>query len=442
MDDDRMALHGNPLPAPPASAPETAHVPDSDAVPPADPGRGRAATPQLRGQAETVHRATSRAVPGANPGTAPGTASGATGGARPGDGQDSGTTPLRPLWLRATPVLVTLSLVVVAGLLGWAVWDAYLVAPWTRDATVRAYVVTEASEVAGRLVSLPVRADGFVSRGQLLMEIEPTDYQIAVADAEANVAQAQASLDNSRAEAARRKALTTLSTSEEEKQTYATQAATADATLRHNLASLAQARVNLRRTRIVSTVNGYVTNLDAQVGDYVTVGERVISIVNSDSFWIDGYFEETQLAGIHVGDRARIYLMGWKVPIWGHVSGIARGIQVQNAQADSAGLATVNPVFTWIRLAQRIPVRIELDQVPTGIVLSAGMTATVQLSPHTGRGVDVVKALLSGRRPDDVPAPLPADRAAAPVLSPAPPPQAVPDGGARVAPAAGGRARQ
>ncbi|MCQ8279608.1 HlyD family secretion protein [Acetobacteraceae bacterium KSS8] len=343
--------------------------------------------------------------------------------------------PKRPSGLRATPILLTVSAVVVAGLLGWAVWDAYLIAPWTRDAAVRAYVVTEASEVAGRLVSLPVRADGFVRRGQLLMEIEPTDYQIAVANAEADVEQAQAALDNSKAQDKRRRELTTLSTSVEEKQNYATQVQTAEATLRRDLAALAQARVNLKRTRITSSVNGFVTNLDAQVGDYVTVGERVISIVNSDSFWVDAYFEETQLSDIHLGDRARLYLMGWKQPLWGHVSGISRGIEVQNAQADSAGLASVNPVFTWIRLAQRIPVRIALDQVPPDVILSAGMTATVQLNPHTGHGVSVLKAVLSGQRPDDIPPPLPEAQAVAPMMSPVPPPPAVPKGGVLTTPA-------
>jgi RND family efflux transporter MFP subunit len=340
----------------------------------------------------------------------------------------------RPSGLRAVPVLITLVTVVVAGLLGWAVWDAYLIAPWTRDGTVRAYIVTEASEVAGRLVSLPVRADGYVTKGQLLMEIDPTDYQIAVADAEASVEQAQATLDNNRAQAARRKELTTLTTSEEEKQTYITQARTAEATLRHSLAALAQARVNLQRTRVVSTVNCYVTNLNAQVGDYVTVGERVISLVNADSFWLDGYFEETQLSGIRVGDRARILLMGYKAPIWGHVAGITRGIEVQNAQPDAAGLASVNPVFTWIRLAQRIPVRIDIDPVPQPVVLVAGMTATVQINPHTGHGIALMESLLPGQKQRDTPVPLPAAQALAPVQSPPPDPLAMPQGGVTLQP--------
>lgn len=294
--------------------------------------------------------------------------------------------------VRTLPVVVTLGAVVIAGLLGWAVWDAYLVAPWTRDGTVRAYVVTEASEVAGRIANLPVRADSFVHKDQLLLEVEPTNYHIAVANAEANVAQAQDDFDNKQKQAARRDNLSTLSTSVEEKQTYASDARAASATLQQSLAALAQARVNLGRTRITSPVNGFITNLTAQVGDYVTAGQRVISVVNSDSFWVDGYFEETQLAGIHIGDTARINLMGYKMSLMGHVSGISRGIEVSNAQSDTSGLAQVNPVFTWIRLAQRIPVRIAFDQVPSEVTLVAGMTATIQINPHSGNGPGVLHA--------------------------------------------------
>ncbi len=143
--------------------------------------------------------------------------------------------------------------------------------------------------------------------------------------------------------------------------------------------------MNLERTRILSPVNGYVTNLLAQLGDYVNIGENSISVVDADSFWVDGYFEETNLAGIGVGDPAQIKLMGYSQVVRGHVGSIARAINVANAQPNSQGLATVNPIFTWVRLAQRIPVRIHIDQVPAGVVLAAGMTATVQIDPRPGR---------------------------------------------------------
>ncbi len=140
--------------------------------------------------------------------------------------------------------------------------------------------------------------------------------------------------------------------------------------------------LDLSRALVRSPVNGYVTNLLAQLGDYANVGQRLVSLVDSDSFWIDGYFEETNLGKIHDGDSATIKLMGYSQLVRGHVGGVARGINIPNVQPDAAGLASVNPIFTWVRLAQRVPVRIRIDQVPDGVRLVAGMTATVQVDPQ------------------------------------------------------------
>jgi multidrug resistance efflux pump len=145
------------------------------------------------------------------------------------------------------------------------------------------------------------------------------------------------------------------------------------------LANLAQARVNLGRSSIRSPVNGYVTNLTTQLGDYATVGRNVISLVNADSFWADGYFEENNIGRIQVGDPAKVKLMGYAQTLPGHVESVARGITVPNAEAGQSGLATVNPIYTWVRLAQRIPVRIHIDGVPPGVDLAAGQTATVEI---------------------------------------------------------------
>jgi multidrug resistance efflux pump len=123
-----------------------------------------------------------------------------------------------------------------------------------------------------------------------------------------------------------------------------------------------------------------VTNLLAQLGDYANVGQKLISVVDADSFWVDGYFEETSLGKIHDGDPATVKLMGYSQLVRGHVDGVARGINIPNAQPNAAGLASVNPVFTWVRLAQRVPVRIHIEQVPDGVRLVAGMTGTVQIS--------------------------------------------------------------
>jgi RND family efflux transporter MFP subunit len=281
--------------------------------------------------------------------------------------------------IRFLPIVLTLIVLVIAIALGQAMWNVYMAAPWTRDGTVRVYVVTMAPQVAGQIVQLPVADNQFVHKGDLLMVIDPTDFKIAVDLAEAAVENAQVTAHNAAREAQRRQELTRLAVTKEIKQTYESNAIAAQATYQQAVANLNQARVNLRRTEIRSPVNGYVTNLLAQLGDYATVGENLISLVDADSYWVDGYFEETNLHAIHKGDPATIRLMGYPQTLHAHVDSIAGAITVANAQPGQEGLASVNPIFTWVRLAQRIPVRIHIDEVPEGVRLVAGMTATVQI---------------------------------------------------------------
>ena len=338
--------------------------------------------------------------------------------------------------LRAAPVLITLMTAAAAALLGWAMWGAYMGTPWTRDGTVRAYVIALAPEVAGRIVELHVVDNKYVHKGDLLMVVDPTNYEIAVRQGEAAVQQAEASVRSNEAQmtvqqaqisanhalldqaqaglvfaeqqasryqdlaqkgagtvqnaqqftsqlnqqqSAVKSAQANLQLAERQIDSLKAQRMNAEATLAQAQAQLHQAQVNLQRTRILSPVDGYVTNLLAQLGDYVNVGVNTISLVDANSFWIDGYFEETSLAHVSVGDPAQIKLMGHDDIIRGHVGGIARAINVANAQPNSQGVATVNPIFTWVRLAQRIPVRIHIDEVPPAILLAAGMTATVEV---------------------------------------------------------------
>ena len=159
------------------------------------------------------------------------------------------------------------------------------------------------------------------------------------------------------------------------------------------LANLDKAKLNLERTSIHSPVNGWVTNLQARVGDYATMGARSLSLVDADSFWIDGYFEETKLASIRENDQASIWLLGYRTVLHGHVAGVSRGIVVSNATPGTSGLADVNPIFTWVRLAQRVPVRVHLDDVPADVRLVAGMTATVQIDVPAGRAPSAAPSL-------------------------------------------------
>jgi len=286
--------------------------------------------------------------------------------------------------IQVVPFVLTLATSMAAVILGWMMWSSYMETPWTRDGMVRTYVVTMAPEVAGRIVKMPAIDNQFVHKGDLLLVIDPTDYRNAFRLADAAVTRAQAVAANTQTEAERRRKLSDLAVTIEDRQTYEANAAAAQALYQQAIVNRDQAKVNLERTEIRSPVNGWVTNLLAQAGDYASVGRSIISIVDADSFWVDAYFEETKLPYIHEGDPAKIKLMSTRRIVDGEVAGLARGIYIANAQPDQLGLATVNPVFTWVRLAQRVPVRIRIKHVPDGIRLAAGLTATVQVDTRPG----------------------------------------------------------
>ena len=275
-----------------------------------------------------------------------------------------------------TSLLVIAALVAVVGL-----WRHYMVSPWTRDGQIRVQVANIAPQVAGQIVELQAHDNQFVHKGDLLYVIDKANFQVALDMANADVASKKADLDVKQAQDKRRQSLTTLSTSIEEKQQYAGSYSVAQGAYQTALANLEQAKVNLDRTDVRSTVNGYVTNLQLRIGNYANTGSANISIVDSDSFWVVGYFEETKLGSFEVGDAAKVYLMGFDQPIVGHIQSITRGISDQNATVSTQGLPSVQAVYTWVRLAQRIPVRVKIDTVPARVTLSAGMTATVIVTP-------------------------------------------------------------
>lgn len=279
------------------------------------------------------------------------------------------------------PVL-TLLVVGAALAAGWWMWRTYMLSPWTRDGVVRVYVVTIAPEVAGRVVQLNAADNQYVHNGDLLFVIDPSDYRIAVDEAQAVVDEAKDRMNLSRTESERRAKLSELAVSIEQQQIYAVGAATAAASYRQALNRLAKAELDLSWTEVRSPVDGWVTNLSLRQGDYAVVGQRALSVVDAHSFWVEGYFEETTIGPIADGDPASVWLMGFPQEIKGHVDSLTRAINVPNAQSNASGIADVNPVFTWVRLAQRVPVRIHLDAIPENVRLVQGMTATVQVHPR------------------------------------------------------------
>jgi multidrug resistance efflux pump len=273
--------------------------------------------------------------------------------------------------------LVTGVTVLLALVLAWVLWFHYFRAPWTRDGRVRAEVVNIAAQINGQVVALPVVDNQWVKKGDVLFEIEPVDYQLALKQAEANVQSQQEKQTIAQQDSERRQQLGAQAVSAEERNTSKSEFLQAQAGYEAAVSARDQAKVNLDRCVIRSPVNGYVTALTLRIGDYATPGQTKLTVVDSDSFYILGYFEETKLPRIHEGDYAHIRLMGWPQELGGHVEGIARGIADTNSDVNSEGLANVNPIFTWVRLAQRIPVRIHIDRVPKKVTIAAGQTCTV-----------------------------------------------------------------
>jgi multidrug resistance efflux pump len=291
-------------------------------------------------------------------------------------------------------VVLTLSTLGVAGLFATALWRHYMISPWTRDGRVRVETVTLAPEVAGVVRELRVADNQFVRKGDVLFVVDPESYQLALAQAQAALDGQVKTLQVARAKAQRRAKLTDLAVSNEQKEEFDGAAGVAAAAVEQAKAQLGVAKLNLARTIVRSPVNGYVSNLRLRIGNYLAAGQPTMTLADSDSFWVAGYFEETQLSAIRDGDAADFVLMGYPGrTLHGRVDSVSHGIADQNNDSSGAGLASINPVFTWVRLSQRIPVRIALDAPPADVTLAAGMTCTIAIGRQTGLLVDLEYAL-------------------------------------------------
>ena len=281
-----------------------------------------------------------------------------------------------------TRFLATAAALAVAGLVAWQLWDYYMEAPWTRDGRVRADVVAQAPDVSGPVTQVFVHDNQTVKAGDPLFQVDPARFALALAQAEAQAAQAHAAMQDAQRNAARYAALSSNATSAQTRDSSSAQSLEAEANYQLAEANLGIAQLNTTRSLVRATVDGVVTNFSMQPGDYVTAGTAMVAIVDTDSLYVDGYFEETKLRGIVPGDAATVTLLQGGPAIKGHVAGLAAGIADSERIAAPTLLADVNPTFTWVRLAARIPVRIALDQVPNGVKLVAGMTCTVAITPQ------------------------------------------------------------
>src|ERR1700741_2507070 len=271
-------------------------------------------------------------------------------------------------------VSLTLAIVAAAAFIGLHLWHHYVLSPWTRDGRVVANSVTIAAEVSGRIVDIRVRENQFDRKGAVLFIIDQSTYQVALQSAEATAASNLATMELRQSNAARGHKLTKLSISAQQLQVLDLEAQAAEANYRQALAARDNAKINFDRTIVHAPVNGYVTNLVLDVGDYADVGKAVLAVVDSDSFRVEAYLEETKLNSVKVGDSATVVPMSGAPSIKGVVDGIARGIGDTQNPTGTDLLQNVNATFEWVRLAQRIPVRIKLIDVPKETILSSGMT--------------------------------------------------------------------
>ncbi|MGI4849849.1 MAG: efflux RND transporter periplasmic adaptor subunit [Janthinobacterium lividum] len=278
---------------------------------------------------------------------------------------------------------VTLTVVALAILVGHRLWTHYEVEPWTRDGRVKANVVQVAPDVTGQVVKMYVRDNQQVKAGQPLFDIDSARFELALRTAEAAERAPRAALAQAQKEAERNIQLKDLVAQEVREQGNA-RVDQARAALEGVKVAGDLARLNLARTHVVSAVNGTITNLDLQLGTYVSAGRPVMAMIDNDSFYVEGYFEETKLPRIQIGDPVTIALMGQQQMLAGHVDSFSGGIADRDRSTSANLLPNVNPTFNWVRLAQRIPVRVAIDSVPAPVRLIAGQTVTVEVHPNGG----------------------------------------------------------
>lgn len=288
---------------------------------------------------------------------------------------------MKDLTKKLLRVAIASILLIVAIILGHMLWVRYMDSPWTRDGRVRADVVNIAPDVAGLVTEVAVRDNQFVHRGEVLFLIDAEHYTHALAQAQALADQRRALLEMKRGQARRRAALDDQVVSRENREDTDLTAVSAKAEYLAALAQLDQAKLDVERTTVRSPVDGWVSNLLVRPGDFAQVGMSKLAVIDQHSFWVYGYFEEHKLALIKVGDAAEVRLLGTDRVLQGHVESIARGITDRDNPTDVRLLANVNPSFNWVRLAQRVPVHIALDEIPKDLTLVAGMTCSVIVKP-------------------------------------------------------------
>jgi len=281
-------------------------------------------------------------------------------------------------------VVLTLLVVTLATVLVWQMVLYYMFAPWTRDGHIRADVIQIAPDVSGLIQQVSVRDNQVVKRGDVLFSIDQDRFHLALRQAQAPLAERRETLAQAQREARRNRGLGNLVAQEQLEESQSRQAR-AQSALAEAQVAVDAAQLNLDRSVVRSPVDGYLNDRAPRAHEFVSAGRPVLSVVDSNSYHVDGYFEETKLGGIHIGQAVDIRVMGDDARLRGRVQSIAAGIEDRDRSSGANLLPNVNPAFSWVRLAQRIPVRIAFDEVPENFRMIAGRSATVSIIEDAAR---------------------------------------------------------
>lgn len=277
-------------------------------------------------------------------------------------------------------ISLTLIVVAIAGIAGHWIWSHYLYSPWTRDGRVRAEIITIAPDVSGWVNQLNVKDNQVVNKGDVLFTVDDTRYKATIAELNAKAESQKLAWELAKHKYKRRIGLTNANLVS--KETF--DEAFINTELARTSYELAQAQLNtakidLARTQIHAPENGTLINLSLRNGNYVSKGNSVFSLVKQDSLYITGYFEETKIPLVHIGQNADVSLMSGGHVLHGKVTSIGKAIANTNVTTNGQLLPQIGQTFNWVRLSQRIPVDIQLDSIPKDIELSVGMTVSIQL---------------------------------------------------------------
>jgi len=287
---------------------------------------------------------------------------------------------------RFIKLILTLTLIASTIYFGYEKYRRYIDNPWTRDGQVRTQVIQVAPRVTGMVTKIHIKDNQHVKKGDLLFEIDPSQYELKVKQAQARLKRTLEAAKGTKIEYERVKSIYAKdrgAVSQKDLVRNETNYFKSLADIESATEALNAAKLNLSYTKVYAEVDGYVSNINFQIGTQATANRPLLALVDEHSFWVFGFFKESAIPHVKVGDKAVVTLLAYPdTPLKGTVESIAWGISHTDGNPGSNLLPSVKPVFQWIRLAQRIPVRIKLDPLPKNIKLRFGLTASVMILDH------------------------------------------------------------